>query len=410
VNAMTCRQNWKVEAVRDGRLAALESESLANHVKFCFACAAEVERLEQIAEAVRTIPVREPSPLVVRIERRRLLEEAAQKAAPSSRFQGALRLRAQPLRVFLDAAAVFLLVWVGLRHVGWKSTESVALAPSSSQATSETTMVSSEIEVRATPESRWSQRSEPTVQLIALEQGALWTKISHNRPHPPVVFRVPDGQIEDVGTTFTVSVQAGRTRHVAVEEGAVVVRLRGEREVRLTAGQVWNREEGVGTAADNRPSEPANTGSSAAVAAGPTDPPASGEVADDPGPAPAELEALQNAQRAPRAASSNEGAASKDRGRASKAARRAVARENKLKLAATSAFRAGRYDEAARLYERYAATHPSDEDAAYLRALALNRAGRTEEAHRAAQVYLSRFPSGFRRTEMEETFAPGSKR
>jgi hypothetical protein len=272
-------------------------------------------------------------------------------------------------------------------------------------------MVSSEIEVRATPGSSWSQRSEPAAQvIIALEQGSLWTKISHNRPHPPVSFRVPDGQIEDVGTTFTVSVQAGRTRHVAVEEGAVVVRLRGEREVRLTAGQVWNREDGAGAGADNRPSEPANAGSSAAAVPAPADIPASGELAEDPGTAPAELEAMQNAQRAPRATpSSNDRAATKERARASKAARRAAARENKLRNAALSAWRGGQYDEAARLYERIAANHPSDEDAAYMRVITLDRAGRTEEAHRAAQVYLSRFPSGFRRIEMEQSFAAGSK-
>jgi outer membrane protein assembly factor BamD (BamD/ComL family) len=92
-------------------------------------------------------------------------------------------------------------------------------------------------------------------------------------------------------------------------------------------------------------------------------------------------------------------------------ARRAAAVENPVLKRAATAWRTGRYDQAARLYEKFAADHPGDaraEDASYLRTLSLERGGRHEEARAAAQLYLARFPGGFRRTELE-SFVAGSK-
>jgi hypothetical protein len=44
----------------------------------------------------------------------------------------------------------------------------------------------------------------------------------------------------------------------------------------------------------------------------------------------------------------------------------------------------------------------SDEDGAYLRVLRLLRSGREDEARAAAKDYLRRFPTGFRREEMQQ--------
>jgi hypothetical protein len=41
------------------------------------------------------------------------------------------------------------------------------------------------------------------------------------------------------------------------------------------------------------------------------------------------------------------------------------------------------------------------EDAAYLRIIALQRLGAGGETRRAAETYLQRFPTGFRRAEVE---------
>jgi hypothetical protein len=45
------------------------------------------------------------------------------------------------------------------------------------------------------------------------------------------------------------------------------------------------------------------------------------------------------------------------------------------------------------------------EDESYLRIVALSRAGAVEDMRRAAQRYLQRFPTGFRRPEVERLAA-----
>ena len=385
MNAMTCRQTWKVEAVRDGQLAAPDSEMIASHVQVCMYCASENERLEQIGSAVRQIPVREPSPLVVRIQRRKLLEEAAQALPASGRFKSGIRTPAHPMRMVLAAAAAFVLVWAGVRQFSAK--HEIVATPVPQPVNTDSTMVASEIEVRAMPDTRWSQRSEPPVQLIALEQGALWTKITHKRPHPPVVFRVPDGQIEDIGTTFAVTVQNGQTQRVVVDEGAVLLRLNGMKEQRVTAPNTWVRPSELGSAPAAEPAPVANT---------PAAEPSPSEVA------PVEAPAQPSAA----AASADADQTAKVRPRTdAKAAKKAGAEEIKLYKKATAAYRAGRNTEALALFDRFSALYPHSmrsEDVSYLRVLSLAKAGQATQAVSAGEDYLSRFPSGFRRKEMED--------
>jgi outer membrane protein assembly factor BamD (BamD/ComL family) len=60
--------------------------------------------------------------------------------------------------------------------------------------------------------------------------------------------------------------------------------------------------------------------------------------------------------------------------------------------------------EAASLLAAFLAAHPRDargEDAAYLRVIALQRCGDAAGTKDAAREYLRRYPTGFRRAEME---------
>src|SRR6478752_5493787 len=50
----------------------------------------------------------------------------------------------------------------------------------------------------------------------------------------------PDGELEDIGTTFAVSAEAGRTTRVSVDSGSVVLRIRGQAPLSLGAGDTWN--------------------------------------------------------------------------------------------------------------------------------------------------------------------------
>jgi hypothetical protein len=65
---------------------------------------------------------------------------------------------------------------------------------------------------------------------------------------------------------------------------------------------------------------------------------------------------------------------------------------------------AGDHAGAAALFTSFLSNHPRDariEDAAYLRVIAFHRSGDESATKRAIFEYLTRFPSGFRRSEVE---------
>jgi hypothetical protein len=74
---MICREGWRAEAIRDGRLTPEESECFAIHARTCTSCLVERLRLERITQMLRRLPVRPPSDFVVLATRRRLLETVA---------------------------------------------------------------------------------------------------------------------------------------------------------------------------------------------------------------------------------------------------------------------------------------------------------------------------------------------
>jgi hypothetical protein len=135
-----------------------------------------------------------------------------------------------------------------------------------------------------------------------------------------------------------VSIYDERTLQVAVSEGVVLLHRRGSSPVRIKAGEVWR-------------------------------------------PAPEAPVAAQGVQEPPAVASS----------------------DTTLAPPETSA-RPGPHVQASRhapaVHARSFEPSMLDEDASYLRTLALLRQGRELEAQLAAVEYLSRFPSGFRRAEM----------
>jgi hypothetical protein len=73
--------------------------------------------------------------------------------------------------------------------------------------------------------------------------------------------------------------------------------------------------------------------------------------------------------------------------------------------AAMSALDRGDNREAAAGFASFVATHPRDprvEDSAYLRVIALERCGDRGAMKAAALDYLHRYPTGFRRAEVED--------
>jgi hypothetical protein len=219
--------------------------------------------------------------------------------------------------------------------------------------------------VRAAPATVWSRHPADGGERIVLDRGELWIQVDHERRKTKLIVALPDGELEDTGTTFTVSAADGRTIHVAVEEGAVLLRIRGEPPMAIRRGERWSPRPTPLVAKATRPSDRARgTGQPTAM---PPEP--------------------------PRRVSSRVPAVPPD------------APDPALDFrAAVALLQGGSNREAAAAFADFVARHARDpraEDAAYLRVIALQRSGADEDTASAAREYLRRYPTGFRRSEME---------
>ncbi|MEA2749895.1 MAG: hypothetical protein QOI41_4038, partial [Myxococcales bacterium] len=83
--------------------------------------------------------------------------------------------------------------------------------------------------------------SEADVERFDLRDGTLHLRVRRPPGGRRVVVTVPDGEIEDVGTTFDVVVSDRHTERVSVQEGRVVVRLTDRAPVTVESGRAWRR-------------------------------------------------------------------------------------------------------------------------------------------------------------------------
>jgi TolA-binding protein len=219
--------------------------------------------------------------------------------------------------------------------------------------------------VHADGSAEWSRHVEGSVEKVVLVQGALSIRVEDSPAKRRLLVVLPDGELEDIGTTFTVSAEAGRTTRVSVESGSVVLRLRGKSLVALGAGQTWVPE--------------------------PPAPPEAQPTSEAEPPPPAEpsesIARLPRSERAhtPVATALPEPPASLDF------------------RAAMALLDAGHHRKAAARFAAFVSQHAGDarvEDATYLRVIALQRAGDTAAMQGAAREYLRRHPNGFRRAEV----------
>ena len=356
----TCPRLFEVEALRDGRLTGAEVTRFQGHVRACTACAQETRALAELGDALRSVPSSpEAHELHVRRERTRLLAAFDASLVPAPR-RGRSKL-------WLGAVAALALVMslLALRFRPSLPVTPVATSPES-------------VKVQAATTTKWSRRAENQLETITLETGTLSIRVDHQVPHRRLLVLLPDGELEDIGTTFSVSAAAGHTTQVTVEDGSVILRLRDAPPLTLRAGDSWI---------------PAPAPASTASAAGQ---------------APARpLPAVPSANPPPLAPLG----ASTPRIAASQAAGAVVAVPDANRpdpaadfRAAMSAFTGGDNARAASLFDAFSNQHPRDsraEDAAYLRVLALQRAGNVSGMKQAAAEYLQRYPRGFRHAEVE---------
>lgn len=336
----TCPRLFEVEAARDGRLTGPELVRFRAHVEHCAVCAREAGALDDLAHSLRSLPALTGDELHARRERTRLLAAFDAALVPA---RASTRRWLIPLLSAATLTTLALTLWYS-RVPPPKAP--VGLKPSTREA----------ISVQASPASQWSRQTESHRETITLTAGTLSVAIDHALSPRRLRVVLPDGELEDLGTTFTVTATSTATTHVSVQDGTVILRLREQAPVVLNANESWT------------PRVPAPL----PVAAS----------------APVRAPALPREPAPARAASSpitpDESAAEF--------------------RAALSAFNGGSHALAAQLFSTFLARHPSAasaEDAAYLRVLALQRAGNDSAMQAAARDYLSRYPRAFRRAEVE---------
>jgi hypothetical protein len=344
--------------MHDGRLTGAELAGFARHLNVCSSCSREVEALDRLAEAVRT-SVRDDTgadELRVRRERIRLLAAFDRTLVSSSeRRPGSQRWLwpAAAAGMVLAASFVFWRVSTGVHGVQPGPSAHVAV-------------------VQADATAVWSRHTQGTRERIVLQRGALFVHVDHAVGGKRLVIALPDGELEDIGTTFSVSATDGRTARVSVQEGSVVLRIRDKAPVALGPGQVWTAD---------APATPAPAPAMQAPV-----PTLDGRSDQRPS---VPVQATQRgrllaAQSSPRPHDPPDSSLDFN--------------------AAMAAFDHGDCHQAAAGLDAFIAAHPQDarsEDAAYLRVMSLRKCGDERSMKAAAVSYLQRYPAGFRRLEVE---------
>jgi hypothetical protein len=342
-----CPRSFEVEASRDGRLTGAALASFERHMTGCAACSREFKALEGLANALRTDP-RDGAgadSFHARRERTRLLAAFDRTLVAPDNHSGARRW-------LLSSAAVAALIACALVLWRVRSPEQTAHAAAI---------------VHADSTAVWSERRDGGREKIVLERGGLWIHVDHSSGEGGLLVVLPDGELDDTGTTFTVLAEEGRTTRVSVEEGTVVLRIRGEGPVAVGAGGTWVAEARLAASSRASSATPAGIASSEPLS-----------------PSPPAASVLPRASAPPALAPDLDPSADF--------------------RAAMSALDVGDNAEAVARFASFLVKHPRDpraEDAAYLRVIALQRTGDTGRMKQAAQEYLERYPAGFRHSEME---------
>jgi hypothetical protein len=354
MSATPCPRLFEAEAMRDGRLSGAERATFERHMTTCPTCSREVQALKALAESLRASPPdhADADELQVRRERTRLLAAFDRALVGPKRPWSARHGVLWPAAVAAIVAGIFALR---------RERSAVQLAHASSAV------------VHADSTAVWSERTEGDRERVVLERGALWIHVDHSSGDGRLVVVLPDGELEDTGTTFTVGAEDGHTTRVSVQEGHVVLRLRGQPAVAIGPGDTWIPE--------------ARPAASACPSAAPPVPAPSARLASD--------------------------AQSTSPLRSSAPVAAVLASDPSVDFrAAMAALDVGDNHQAAAAFASFLEKHPRDplaEDAAYLRIIALQRSGDSGAMNEAALEYLRRYPAGFRHAEVENLSLGGGK-
>ncbi len=330
MSGVGCSRSWEVEAARDGRLTGAALDSQRVHQASCDSCSTEAQAMDRLQADLRNLYEGEADLLTVRRLKARVLEHA------DARWRGRARARGRWALALGGAVAAGLiggasLLWLPL------------LEP---------------VDMHGEGAARFTATTDGNVERVELEDGRL--RIAVRDPAHRVHVAVPDGEIEDLGTVFHVTVANGYTEQVDVEEGRVLLRLRGQPEQTLVAGQRWVR-----TPPDLAARAPARLEAPAPEPPAPPSP---------------------TAEPAPRVL-----------------LRPARSTQPKASVEPTHGASVSSPAPSPEVLAPVLPAPPPDaevEDAAYVKVVVLLRSGKDQEARLAARQYLRDFPNGFRREEV----------
>jgi TolA-binding protein len=366
-----CRRSWEAEAIEDGRLDATARASFERHATSCEACGRELRTLARIGDAMRALPEYPTQAIDHRRARIALLQHA------NERLTGGHGHRAG---VWTFAVVTACAVMVAIAGARWSAVRPVPASP----------IRPPTFEIVDVERASWTTATGPGIVRVSLSDGTSAIHVEHLSRDQKFLVDLPDGALEVRGTRFQVSVEDRHTLRLQVSEGVVALRLLGQPEIVLTAGQQWNAPGplAAATAAANAVLPPP-------ISATPAAPPASPPIARAPDHRAGSVDVTK-----PRASASTQPPLPPNDTLAPAADNSASPGDGYA--ACVSAFESGDYAGADHLLAAFLRDHPGDErseDAAFLRAVSHARMGDSAGAARLARDYLHRYPQGLRQRE-----------
>lgn len=339
-----CSRAWEAEAVENRRMDGRTRASFERHATMCEVCSRERAALRRLTVIVASMSVLVATELERKRGRAALLREAH------------LCTVAEP-RSGRGWQAAFVGLAVTVLAIGW------AYRGARFDAGASGGVVSGRlVQVEPTGVADWSVDNEIAPTRMILRDGTVSLHVSKLDDSHRFVVSMPDGEIEVRGTRFVVVVRDSQTRRVDVTEGIVSLRLEGQAEIVLPAGETWNLTEAPAfvASADPLPRIP--------------DAPAAGVRAD----------VVHTARpRVPPVPSPSAGS---------------------LFASAMSAYDAGDLERAEVLLVEFAEHFPRDarcEDAAMIGIIIRDKHGDRSGARQRAHQYLAKYPGGLHQDEVE---------
>ena len=405
-----CEWSWMTEALADGRLDPQLEAELRRHAPSCAVCREALAASARVREAMTALP----EPVVSDFHHRRVRQQLVVRAGGALFGGGTEGSRVGWLRLSLAVVGIALLVGVGGGAVRDRGA-TAAQAP--------------RYDVTGLEDASWMNQERGGTATVTLSRGSAAFHVHHLEAGQRFLVALPDGEVEVRGTRFVVDVEGMTTHYVVVMEGKVALRVRGQPERILIAGQRWEASpQAVGsTSVAATPVAVAAPNASAAAAsaplavAAPPVPRESPQAIEVPNGAPSRVASSRGlgvptavAPAAPRRLTPQAPSAIAQpkitpptppaETPVARPEAPAMSEASALFARGVAALRDARYAEADAFLREFLVKNPRDsraEDAAFLRAVGRSRSGDDAGAAELARDYLARFPQGMRRREAE---------